>query len=396
MIIIKKPKLQMEDQHVVLSYPFSIDGKEQILWYKIPESFRDYVVAERLDAALVGLLFLGLKTGNDIRLEGAVSSRLFYTISHYLIDALILSNSDYKRIKIEAEQLDDTDINNEKVAGTGMSCGVDSFASYYDHENSQKHYKTKYFTFYNVGSHGDFGGDNARNIYFRRLERINLFAKKVNKEVVEIDSNLSEILRLNFQRTHTLRSISCVLILQKLFRTFYYASSVRFDNFELDKIRIAEFDLLNLQMLSTESTQFYSSAAQYSRVERIKIISNKSDTYDHLDVCVNIKNDSHKINCSRCHKCVRTMITLEILERLKNYHVVFDLEDYKRNRSKHLGELLCKVNKETLDDEVLALIKKERITVPLESYYYGFIYRYRYYKNLFKKEIKKKVKSVLI
>ncbi len=394
MIFIKEPTFKLLDKDVIISYPFSCEGKEQILWYKIPESFRPYIVTERLDAALVALLFLGLKTGNNIRVEGIVSSRLIYTINHYLIKALTLANSEYKKIKVEAEKLDNTDMNIAGIAGTGLSCGVDSFASYYDHEKSQDHYKVSYFTFFNVGSHGDFGGENSRKLYHRRLPLVRGFAKRVNKEVIEIDSNLSEILKLNFQRTHTLRSISCVLILQKLFKTYYYASSVKFDNFKLDNIRIAEYDLINLQMLSTESTLLISSAAQYSRVERIELISNKPDTFDYLNVCVNLKHTGSKINCSTCHKCIRTMITLEILDKLENYKEVFYLDGYKKNKFKYLGELLFKVEKETLDKEVISLIKKEKVKVPSVSYYYGFIYKYRYYNRFLKKEIKKKLKRV--
>jgi hypothetical protein len=392
MIIIKEPNIQLKGGQVILSYPFTMNNEQQILWYKIPDQFQKYVVTERLDAALVALLFLGLKTGQDIYLKGVVSARLFYTITHYLINAIALSSSDYIKIKIEADELDDRDLNIGKQTGTGLSCGVDSFATYYDHKNAPEDYQISYFTFFNVGSHGDFGGERARNFYSKRLKGIKKFAEKVNKDVIEIDSNLSEILRLNFQRTHTLRSISCVLILQKLFKTFYYASSIRFENFELDEIRIAEFDLLNLQMLSTESTQFFSSAAQLTRVERIELISNKSETFEHLDVCVNSTYIESNINCSRCHKCIRTMLTLEVLGVLDNYKRVFDLNDFKTNRSKYIGELIFKINKETLDYEVLSLIETENFQIPKKSYFYGILSNYNYQKNRFKKMIKKKLK----
>lgn len=393
MIVISPPYIKTIEKEVLVSSDIIVNGVVETLWYKIPKKFKDYIVTENLDAFLVGILFLGLKTGQDIKLKGPVSARLYYTLNHYLIPALCLANPKWKKIKLFEEGLNDLDLNTAKVAATGLSCGVDSLASYYDHICDEGAYKIKYFTYFNVGSHGDLGGKFSRNIYLKRLKKIKEFGAKVKKEVIEIDSNLSEILLLNFQETHTLRSISCVLLLQKLFKTFYYASSVKFDNYKLDKIRIAEYDLLTLQMLSTESVQFFSSATQFSRTEKIEIIAKQPDTYSYLDVCVNPELDIDRINCSECHKCVRTMITLDALGSLENFSKVFDIVKFSAQKNKYLGQLLFKRNKETLDQELIKLLKKGDF-FPIISYYYGIQYYIRLQKILLKKKVKMKLKLI--
>lgn len=387
MIVINRPYIKTRENEVIVSSDLIVNGEVKTLWYKIPGKFKEYIVTENLDAFLVGILFLGLKTGKDIKIEGPVSARLYYTLTHYLIPALCLANPKWKKIKLFKESLNDADLNIEKVAGTGLSCGVDSLATYYDHIHDEGAYKIKYFTYFNVGSHGDLGGEFSRSIYLKRLEKIKEFGTKIKKEVIEIDSNLSEILLLNFQETHTLRSISCVLLLQKLFKTFYYASSVKFDNYKLDNIRMAEYDLLTLQMLSTESVQFFSSATQFNRTEKIEIIANQPDTYFYLDVCVNPELADDKINCSECHKCIRTILTLEALGYLENYSKVFDIVKFKAAKNKHLGRLLFKRNKETLDQELIKLLSKGKF-FPIISYYYGVQYFLRIQKKLLKNKIK--------
>jgi hypothetical protein len=358
MITIYPPKVEENLQEIKISAPFEMQGRRDELWYSLPLRFKDYLVTEQLEAFVVGLLFFGMKNGEDIYVAGTLSSQLHYTLNHYLIDAINLANPDFKKIKVKAEVLSSNNLNIKKTAGTGLSCGVDSFATYFDHINDKPPFAIEYFTFFNVGSHGDFGGEKAREVFNFRFERVEACSKELEKEILKIDSNLSEILRLNFQQTHTLRSISCVLLLQKLFSNYYYASSIRVDQFKLDKIRIAEYDLLNLQMLSTESTNIWSSVLQYTRPERLNIIADFSLVHKYLDVCTDPNRaDGEYLNCSRCDKCIRTMLLLDHYNKLNRFNGVFDLGLYKEEQEAYIAYILSKRNKETQDYQILKLLK---------------------------------------
>lgn len=362
MIKIYPPKIKEEKEVIIISSEFELEGRREELCYRLPLKFREYAVIEQVDAFVVGLLFLGLKTGNDIQVCGKLSSRLHYSINHYLIPTLCLANSDFKKLTVSALELSSTNLNRKQTAGTGLSCGVDSFATYFDHLKDEHPFTIDYFTFFNVGSHGDFGGKKTRQVFDNRFKRVETCARELGKEIIKIDSNLSEILKLNFQQTHTLRSISCVLLLQKLFRNYYYASSIRVDQFKLDKIRIAEYDLLNLQILSTESTSFWSSAVQYTRPERLDIIAEFPIVHKYLDVCTDPNNDDAKpLNCSRCNKCIRTMLLLDFYNKLNLFHEVFDLDIYSKNKDNYIALLLSKENKETQDHQLLSLLKENKL-----------------------------------
>ncbi len=371
MIVINPPVITAKDRFSILSSTIEIDGAEERLWYKFPQKFQQYLVTENLDGFLVGLLFLGLRSGKDITLKAPVSARLLYTINHYLIPALVLANPKFHKINILASGVNNKDLNAGKVAGTGMSCGIDSFASYYDHNNEVDSFGISYFTFFNVGSHLDFGGVKAREIYQNRLRSVSEFAKKEGKEVISVDSNLSEILKMNFQQTHSLRSISCVLQLQKLFKNYYYSSAYRFDHFKLNAEDTSDSDIFNLQMLSTESTNLFASAAQFSRVERTLMVAEHPGTYDKLDVCTAPMLNGPYINCSICYKCLRTQLTLETGGKLHLYGNVFDIIKYKKYKDKYIGKLLLKKKKSPLDKEVIAFLKNEKIIFSLKAYYYA-------------------------
>ncbi|MUP44165.1 hypothetical protein E0K83_00210 [Gramella sp. BOM4] len=359
MLIIEKPVLNTRDGKTTVSVQFEMDKQKKELWYSFPNEYENFIVTEQSDAFVVGLLFLGLKTGNDIKINTPISSKLFYSLNHYIIDALCLVNDQYKKIKILPSSLSQTDFNFGNTASTGLSCGIDSLATYFDHNDEVDPYKINYFTFFNVGSHGDHGGENARSIFHERFSNVAAFAKKVNKEVITVDSNLSEILQMKFQETYNLRTISCALLFQKLFKNYYYSSGTRFDHFGFNNAEIADLDMLIIPNLSTESTSFFVSALKYSRIDRTELISQFSETYDHLDVCTHpIRNEREKINCSECYKCQRTMLTLDLLGKLDLYSSVFDVQKFRRNKKKYIGWLLSKKKKLTLDRELINYIKE--------------------------------------
>ena len=388
MIIIEKPELQRDCDDVVLSSRFEVEGEQKILWYRFSNKFEKFLVTENLDASLVGLLFLGLKTGNDIKLNGPVSARLLYTINHYLIKALCLANPDLKEMTVFADSINHEDLSIGNTAGTGFSCGVDSFATYFSHNGEHPPFRIDYLTFFNVGSHGDFGGEKARQIYQKRLGSVYEFAKKEGKEVLSIDSNLSEILRLNFQKTNTYRSISCILNLQKLFKNYYYASSFPLEQFTLSSVDTSYYDLLNLSMLSSESTNFFSSDIFWTRIDKTSFISGFPQTYDFLDVCTNLRDGFDSKNCSSCDKCMRTALTLELLDKLYLYKNVFDLKKFQNNKKRYIGKLLGTKNESIFNKDLLQLLKKKK---RISLIHYGYYSNYRY-SNL-KKRIKKAIKN---
>lgn len=380
MIVINPPSITEEPHHVIISCQFSIDEKKDTLWYKVPEIYRSFIITGNLDAFVVGLLFKALEGGHDIHVRGAISSRLNYTLGHYVINALCFVFPEFKKIRIFSEVLKDEDLNTGNTAGTALSCGVDSLATYFDHILERGKHKVEFFTFFNVGSHGDYGGERARKIYHERLKSVKDFAAIENKQVISVDSNLSEILKMKFQSTYTLRIVSCVLLFQKLFRNYYYATGTRFDHYSMNRNELADLDMLLLPNLSTESTTFYPAAIQYTRIERTALLSEHPITYDFLDVCVSLSPGKKFLNCSTCYKCMRTQLTLEILGKLNYYDKVFNIKLYKESKNRYLGWLLSKRKKLTLDTEFIKFMKGSNFKIPFGAYVYQLrfmLYRLR-------------------
>lgn len=364
-MIINKLRLELKDNKAVVSCDFTVKNEVKTLWYSFDKEYEKYIVTESLDAFVVGLLLIAMKNQEDIDIQGKISARLYYQIRHYVIPALSLANGEWRKIDIHAAELCDANYSTAPIAGTGISCGVDSFSTIYDHLNENKYHSIDYFTFFNVGSHGDFDSIKASEVFIKRMKLVKPYVNSTGKKLITIDTNLSDLLMMSHLQTHTIRAVSCILNLQKLFRYYYYASALRFDYFEINDKYMAYYETLLLSMLSTESTTFYSAVSQYTRSERTDLITNYGPSYEYLNVCVSPQNSIDGSNCSVCSKCMRTQLTLDVLGKLDYYDKVFDLEKYCQRKVKYIGQILAFRSQNLYFEDIYKLMLKKITKYPL-------------------------------
>jgi hypothetical protein len=181
---------------------------------------------------------------------------------------------------------------------------------------------------------------------------------------VTLDSNVNEILDMDFNSTYTIRNLAGVLALQKLFKTYYVSSGASLWEFELNHLDSSYYDIYTIDMLSTNDTKFFLSGEIYSRVEKTDIISTYPLSYKYLNVCVVADK-----NCSRCFKCQRTLITLDLLGKLDLYNNVFDLNYYQMHRSMYFGQVL---SGDDYKQEIYDAIKRDNFPIPLGTYLYYY------------------------
>jgi len=208
-------------------------GTEEVLWYEVDEKYAPYLTTDRHDGFLVGILLLAMKLGEDIEVRGALSEKLCYNVATYYTRILELIMPSLRSVRIGADRLLGLrDTLRAPGVATGFSAGIDSFCSVYDHLFAEvpSTFRVTHFVFNNVGSHGEWDGERARKLFLRRYDLIKGFPGELGVSFVKIDSNLSEILGMDFERTHTPRNISAVLMLQGLFGRYYYSSAFRYED----------------------------------------------------------------------------------------------------------------------------------------------------------------------
>ncbi|WP_088052328.1 hypothetical protein [Virgibacillus dakarensis] len=365
MLIIHKPEVLTEKDRGIIRALLEIGDKKDFLWFSVPKQYKDYLTYERGDSFLVGLLLLAMKQGQDIKLHFPISERLYYTLTNYLIKALTIAMPHLTQISIIHNGLESAPIKTIGAVGTGFSAGVDSFCTVYEHlmDECPESLKLTHFTFHNAGSNGDFGGENARTLFKERLKLVTPFCNEKEMDMIPIDSNISEVLNMDYVPSHTIRNAACILALQKLFRYYYYSSGRQFQHFELSPTIGASYDILTLNMLSTESLTFFSTGSSYSRVEKTKIVANYEPTYRYLNVCTN----GDAANCSTCEKCLRTMLTFDVMGKLQLYEKVFDLKKYQYRKTGYIAQVLATLKSEQYSREIYQEMKRYNYKIPAAS-----------------------------
>lgn len=335
-LTIHHPEIVETNVGAKLQAAFEVDGKREILWYEVESKYQEYLTVERSDAFVVGLFLLAFEKGYDIHVLGSISERLYYTLNMYLLP-LTAEVRSFKSIKIHCDNIESEPLPTAGGVGTGLSCGVDSFSTIASHlsEDCPDDFKITHFTFYNVGSNGMLGGEKARSLFKKRLEVVKACAEEIGKDLITIDSNLSEVLQMNFYETHSYRNVSATLVLQKLFGVYYYSSAYALKYFELKPKSCGHYDIFNMNMLSTGSTEFFSTNPYETRVDKTRLISEYKPAAKHLNVCT-VSSD----NCGGCEKCVRTLLTLEIQGKFNEFSPVFNLDNYNKRREKYIAKIL--------------------------------------------------------
>jgi hypothetical protein len=115
---------------------------------------------------------------------------------------------------------------------------------------------------------------------------------------------------------------SVALMLGGLLSRFYIAGSVPYEPEPSDPDH--SHPVLD-HLLGTESLQIIHDGGEASRVQKAAALAQCPETYENLRVCwgtANLNRDAGRIeNCCRCGKCVRTMLTLELLDVADRYSV---------------------------------------------------------------------------
>lgn len=386
MIMISNIKIENVEKNSRICANIEYNNKLNKVWFEVENRFEKYLCYERADCFLVAILLFAMEHKEDIKIIGTpISSKLFFNVTKYIIPAFSKLHGKYKNINIICETSSET-LDNYSFNGSGISRGVDSFCTLKELTiNCPDDLKVNCLTFFNVGSHKDFGGDEGRKLFVKRKELSRKVALENGFEFIDVDSNISDFLRQVFVNTHTFRSMSAVFAIQKMFKNYYYSSGYSIYEFDVNEKFPAKFETFILNMLSTDNINFYSSGCLYNRLEKTQIISYYNLAQKYLNVC--IKDET---NCGKCEKCIRTIFEFYSNKTLDKFSEVFNLSFFYSNKNWYERKFMSYYYLKKQDYiDTYNNIKKNKIKIKLKNKFLGFL------EAMFKKFVPIKIKEIL-
>ncbi len=394
MIIIDKPFIEtIGDKTYLKSYIIDeFTGTHDFCYYFTGTKYGNYFTCEVADAFVLALLLPALQSNQDILVKAPVSEKLYYNLKHTVI-YLLAKAFKYKEIDIKVEKTIVLETNSTGV-GTGCSLGVDSFATMLSHtsQDCPESYKLTHLTFFNVGSHGEKDFGKVRESYLKDLIVIKDFANEIKLPLVSAESNLSIFYSnygFNFNQSHLIRNMSTVLSMQKLFKKYIYSSGFPVTWTHITDKDIAIMESILQPLLSTESTELIVGEAKLFRSEKTRLISEYELPRKHLYVCLKnlvindkmntvwFNHDTKFRNCGTCEKCLRTLITFDIIGKTNLYEDIFDIKKFNSLKKLYMAKIIGLKNKDFFCYDIYYFAKRNNYKISFLSRVLSVLYRYR-------------------
>lgn len=340
-------------------------GLPDTLWF---EARNDAIgmLSDQGNWAAVSLLYPAMRIGADLHVDAALSPQLRDALDNDVQAFLRVFDPALRPVRVTCRQ-ETADGPRGRLVATGFSAGIDSFATLarYLFEPTHQNLAVSALAVFDVGAFGREGEPH----FTRAVSRCDAFAAAHGLRSLALRSNLDAVYRATtigrpgFEKTNTFRNVAAALALEAGLSRYYVSSS--FAPHEIgvrDIYNPAFLDPILLPLLSTERMTLVSACAGLTRVEKTRLVAALPQAEQILDVCTRPweRIAGGPANCSHCPKCIRTLFTLEAIDRLDAFTAVFDVAGFRRRRDQHLGELQSSAaGGNSLDAEVLNLLGAE-------------------------------------
>lgn len=358
-----------ENDRAYICASVTIEGKEDLAWFSVEQDYGSYLTDDRADAFVVGFLTTAMRLGEDIECVSPISRRLYYQLTTYLIPSMVANMEIYHSIAIHAP-LTDVALPCQKAVGTGWTGGVDCMYTLMTHINAEE--PSRRLTHLLVANVGTLeSDDNQTLLHIMAQKAKNGIAAEMGLQVISVDSNMQQLQDENYLAVAGFRLPAAVLALQKLFGVFLHSGAYEFSRFSFVQENSAYYELLPLSCYETDTTVFYSTGSQISRIQKLKELSEYPPAQKYLHPCIY----AHRENCGRCGKCIRTETALYALGTLERFGKVFDLDAFYQNINDHLADVLSNGHRQHYG-EVLDEMKRNGFEMPPEVLRMARIRRY--------------------
>ena len=346
---------------------------ERTIYFEVADENAYMLADDSYDAFVLVPLWLAMLHKQTLHIRGKISKRLFQNIKWYIPKILCDFWDALSPAKLIVDGFTEVPEKRGKIIATGMSCGVDSLSTVYDHfvKESDPDYRINALFYFECGVLGQFGVDAQKmhELNLTRYAQAKQIADELGLPCHYLKSNVDTFRKLeDLTKANYLLVYSCVLSLSGAVSRYYLSNAVEYEQSKIFREHFHNNDMSEfcesylVPLIGNERTDLIIDGCQYRRVDKVANIADWDVARKHLNVCWRYTPDGS--NCGRCPKCFRTMLALEILGKLDNFAAVFDIDEYKRNSLGYKINCLKNYGKEVYDTENVDIAKEHNFPMP--------------------------------
>jgi len=294
--IISGLKLHEDQRSPMVEAELKFGGPSHRVWYRVSDS----PISDGAETFLVASLLPAMRRGLALRTSSSVSPKLLQNLPR-VQEILHGWDKTLRPVAVAAE----TRISRNPSDGVGcfFSAGVDSFYTVL------KHCPRVTKLIFVHGFDVPLADTRQRATVVAGVRRA---AAELGKPLIEVETNLREMsdLHVGWEYYHGAALASAALLLSHQFGEVLIPASHSY----ADLFPWGSHPLLD-PLWGTEAISFVHDGCEVTRFEKVVQIASHAVALRHLRVCW--QNLDGKYNCSRCEKCVRTMISLHIAGALR-------------------------------------------------------------------------------
>ena len=320
-VAIGAPRQYVDRGWAAVAAPIEIEGRRHEVYFRLAQG---PVLASAAPFVLTALV-PAMRRGLPLRVEAPLSAQFLALLAR--TQALMHSyDPQLCQVPVEATRVFANDSppqqqGDRRGVGLFFSGGVDSFYSLLTHRAEISH-------LIYIRGFDTLLPDHA--LQARNLQALRQAAAEVNKPLIEVETNLREMLdactRWTRERAATAQ-LAIALVLGQQVKTVYLGED--FDYFGEKPVGEIPF------VLGADGVETVFDGLACLRVDKTAYITSSQTAMRWLRVCWQNRGD---YNCGRCEKCLRTMIALHLAGALPHCRTFGRPIDLERVRHLYLGE----------------------------------------------------------
>ncbi len=340
-------KIKKEDGRLTSDIEISSQDNNTIfsLFIDVDKEYEQYLVTERSDAIVVGIIIYAMMNGHDVICEDPITSELYVMIQNQLIPTLAKHDKKFYNTVIYAKT-EDEPIPNIGAVGTGNSLGTDSMCTIAQYYNSpSKELRLTHLLTSTGGVVGGYYQNNNWDFCSQKLmEKEKKVAELLGLPLIHVNTNLPKLYKIRADYYLEYWLVMLVMSLGKLFSTYFLSSDgADYSHFNVSETyghACSSYALLLTTCSSISGgLRFISGGGELDRCEKIGKIAEFSVGRDNLQSCL-----TEHYNCMVCQKCKRNLVCMDAMGVLDKFSKSYDIKYYKQHRNDYIKYMCDQVN----------------------------------------------------